>query len=510
MRKVLFSAFLLLAAASLLAQAAGAGPDLGQLAKDVDKVYTVAKGDTLQSVANKAYGDYRAWAALWAANSEAIANPDKIEVGDKITLYKVSAKAIEASLMAEAYLAAYERFVYLGQDFADQRRWVLLEARAFSPEVFVIAKDRILVEDELWYGARPDGLAAFDGVLASYMAKAFALAITSKDGNVATQAFAFAEGASVTRLDQPVAWLEAARKGLKVSVLLKAGAVTSVKLPIYGLEARGIAAYGGQPRWISVRDVRVNSTDSSLAAPSEAKDALGRVSTKVEIAESAPIADDVWARSNAKKLDIGNVFIVPDSVKVNLNGKDLAVVYATDGKGLFTGDPGSSCIVDSTKNFVTIQFDVELGATYDDVAKILVASWQKKMFKQTTTEYVYKEMAPEAIVEFQGQPASLATAIYVGNYVLFRCDTSDKVIHLDSYLVDREVQVTAASASDISVYYLNDGKPESFGTVNLSAGATIAGATGAPIAPADLVGKKALVTTEPADGYGAILVALKD
>lgn len=356
--------------------------------------------------------------------------------------------------------------------------------------------------------AAPEGTIA--GILTGYDAGSLVVAVDGGKGKVASYAYKLAPDAAVTRLGQAVPWLDAARKGLAVTLTAKAGVASAVDLPAYGLEARGLAVATADPTVLAITDTRVNLTDSALAAPAEAKDATGRVTSKTTIKEVEAADDDVWARADAKKLNIGNVFVVEGSAKVKLNGKDLKVVYAKDGAGKFEGDPGSSCIFDFTKNFATIQFDVELGADYDAVAKVVQASWKKKMFEQTVAETVYKKVDPKAVVEFQGKPASLDVALRDANYVLFRCNVDDAIIHLDAYLVAREVLVTSSSAKELKVEFPSAAPKPAKGAVALSAGATLSDARGGPIDYKALKGKKALVTTEPADGYRAILVALKD
>jgi len=49
------------------------------------KTYTVQRGDTLSSIAAKFLGNPSRWREIWNLNSQ-IANPDKIEVGDVLTL----------------------------------------------------------------------------------------------------------------------------------------------------------------------------------------------------------------------------------------------------------------------------------------------------------------------------------------------------------------------------------------------------------------------------------------
>jgi 5'-nucleotidase/UDP-sugar diphosphatase len=164
MRKVLVFAFFVLAMSSLFAQAVGDKPDVGLLGYDFNKSYTIARGDTLQTIAEKVYGDSQLWAALWWANKDAVNNPDIIEVGETVNLFKLpfapgTGDPIEGPLMAQAYLAAYERYAELGPEWENQRHWVLLQAYYYQADFITLNRDRILDLDLAWYAQREPALA---------------------------------------------------------------------------------------------------------------------------------------------------------------------------------------------------------------------------------------------------------------------------------------------------------------------------------------------------------------
>jgi len=50
------------------------------------ETYTVKSGDTLRKIAQRYYGDEMKWHAIRDANPELAANPDRIEVGQRITI----------------------------------------------------------------------------------------------------------------------------------------------------------------------------------------------------------------------------------------------------------------------------------------------------------------------------------------------------------------------------------------------------------------------------------------
>ena len=50
------------------------------------ETYTVKSGDTLRKIAKRFYGDEMKWHAIRDANPELAANPDLIQVGQKLTI----------------------------------------------------------------------------------------------------------------------------------------------------------------------------------------------------------------------------------------------------------------------------------------------------------------------------------------------------------------------------------------------------------------------------------------
>ena len=160
MRRFVLVALMVLALLPLAAQAPGAGLDA--LKAGVSKEYAVEKGETLKSIAAERYGDYRLWPVLWFANKDGVRNPDLIEPGQKLEVYELPFAvpkdgdfgALQDALITKAYLAAYGRYLDEGPDWVGQRRWTLLEARAFEPELFEKEAASIDEEDLRWYAGR--------------------------------------------------------------------------------------------------------------------------------------------------------------------------------------------------------------------------------------------------------------------------------------------------------------------------------------------------------------------
>jgi len=160
MRRFVLVVLMTMALLPLAAQATDV--DINVMTTGIAKDYTVVKGDTLRGIADREYGDYRLWPALWYANCYTVPNPDLIEVDQRLDVYKLPFEArpeeeygwTESTLMSKAYIRAYEAYLNQGDEWTDQRRWVLLEGRAFDPYIFENYERDIDLSDHEWFAAR--------------------------------------------------------------------------------------------------------------------------------------------------------------------------------------------------------------------------------------------------------------------------------------------------------------------------------------------------------------------
>ncbi len=133
---------------------------LDSLKAGVQNNYSVVAGDTLRMISQKEFGDYRYWPLVFMTNTDVVSNPERIEPAVAIKIYKLpfaskTPDAIAKVLVAETYIQTYERYVALGTDWVNERRWVLLEALYFEPSLFSKFASRIAADDASWYKARP-------------------------------------------------------------------------------------------------------------------------------------------------------------------------------------------------------------------------------------------------------------------------------------------------------------------------------------------------------------------
>lgn len=357
----------------------------------------------------------------------------------------------------------------------------------------------LLLSASLAFGA---GEVTKTGTLAGFTGTSLTLWVAGQAGGHVEETFILHGKTEVKRLDQEMAWLDIAKKGLAVTVVAKDGWAEKVQVPFYGLEAQGKGIRTDKPGLYGIVDVRSNLTDSILAAPSERKDQAGRVMSKVELVELEPELDEAWALAKPNEIMIGNIGVIEGSAFVSVDGIPLTVVYAKDGKGKFIEPAGTSCIVDFSKNTTTIKFDQDLGKNYAEASERVKILFRKRMFRETATEITYLELDPHALVEVNGKASTIGHALDVANFWLIRCNTDNRLVHVDAYFVDRRATVKKVAEGELAV---DAGAPVS---VFLSPGLTFMTEHGEGDLAALSEGMDVHVTTEPAEGYKAVMIAV--
>lgn len=357
----------------------------------------------------------------------------------------------------------------------------------------------LLLSASLAFGA---GEVTKTGTLAGFTGTSLTLWVAGQAGGHVEETFILHGKTEVKRLDQEMAWLDIAKKGLAVTVVAKDGWAEKVQVPFYGLEAQGKGIRTDKPGLYGIVDVRSNLTDSILAAPSERKDQAGRVMSKVELVELEPELDEAWALAKPNEIMIGNIGVIEGSAFVSVDGIPLTVVYAKDGKGKFIEPAGTSCIVDFSKNTTTIKFDQDLGKNYAEASERVKILFRKRMFRETATEITYLELDPHALVEVNGKASTIDHALDVANFWLIRCNTDNRLVHVDAYFVDRRATVKKVAEGELAV---DAGAPVS---VFLSPGLTFMTEHGEGDLAALSEGMDVHVTTEPAEGYKAVMIAV--
>ncbi|TFG60640.1 MAG: hypothetical protein E4H36_11750 [Spirochaetales bacterium] len=97
--------------------------------------YSITGGDRLTLIAQRLWGDYRLWPAIWAVNSGSLPDPDLIEPGAALRVpQRLGTGPLtmeEKNLLLGAYVAAYKQYKSFGAARTNNARWVLYEAAMF-------------------------------------------------------------------------------------------------------------------------------------------------------------------------------------------------------------------------------------------------------------------------------------------------------------------------------------------------------------------------------------------
>lgn len=314
----------------------------------------------------------------------------------------------------------------------------------------------------------------------------------------------------VMRIDQEVDFMDVARKGIKVNFKNSGSKLTYISIPNIGAELQGNAK-------IAVSDLRINVTDSALAADSYAgltDSTTNEVTqtTVTKVKETGYITATDYVYDDETNLTLGDLKLDTASVKVTLNGKALKVIDGT--KEFDATTVGDEVKLVLTKTLYTMVFEKAITdnaeASLEDIEKILKVSYKKMMYEVATTETNLLPVDVEGLIELNGKETTLARATTMGNYWFVRTNPEGAVIHADAFFRDAEAVITSISKSTIKVNILKNGKVLGSETLTLSPVATIQAANGSVIAAKDLkVNNKVLITTEPAEGYQITFIKKK-
>lgn len=339
------------------------------------------------------------------------------------------------------------------------------------------------------------------GVIKAFNEKSITLVVDGKDST-----YTIDKNTKVFRIDQEVDLLDVAKKGLKVTFRTSDNKLTYINISNMGAELQGA------PR-IAVSDLRINTTDSPTAPKetasidSKTNEVLNHISTVVK---ELPIVEDTGFTAGddmgyeGNEADLGDKEIIPGSLVVTLNGKELKII---DAKAEF--DP--AVVGDEVKfervglsNMLTFETNIidKETVNYADVEKVLKVSYKKKMFEIYTTETNFLPVNNEAIIELNGKVVPLSKAMAYCNASLVRTNPEGEVIHLDAFYKDVTGRFSKLNKDQLTVNIVKNGRIIGQDIVTLSEAVTVYDKDGSLLTVSDLkVGDDIYVTTEPAEDY---------
>jgi hypothetical protein len=347
------------------------------------------------------------------------------------------------------------------------------------------------------------------GVLKSFTDSEAVITVAGED-----HTFQYDSKTQVLRIDQEVGFLDAARKGMKVSFKSFGKKLTYINFPNMGAEMQGVA----RAAKIALSDLRVNVTDSSLVKKSSASimdEATKEViqTTVTDFKEIDPITVDEYYYGDPSFVTLGDINILPSTLKVVLNGKEIKVIEGTaEFDKAVTGDEAK--YVNTPGSGMELEFEAPITDNKEleqaDIEKILKVTYTKKMYEVYTTETNFVPVSNDAVIELNGKPVTLSKAMRLGNYWFATTNPASEVVYVDAFYRDVEALVKSVSSTSLAVDIVRDGEVVGTDTLALSEAVTVIGADGNEISAGQLkANDKIVLTTEPAEGYKVTTVYVK-
>lgn len=335
--------------------------------------------------------------------------------------------------------------------------------------------------------------AAKAGVIKNFSEKSITLNVNGKDVT-----YSIDKSTKVYKNDEMVDILDAARKGLMVEFKSSGSKAIEIKVPNFGFENSGTLA-------LNLIDIRENMTDSSEKS-GETKNDMRETRIKFEEAgeeESSRIA--YWGELN--KIVLGNITIVPGTLKVVLHGKELKIV---DAKAEFdaaaAGDEVKLVTQEDDPTCWELIFEKNLsedsGITQEQIQEFLSVTYKVKLYKQTTTDIYNFPISENVVVELNGKPATLIKALNWSTSSYITTNTDGEVVYIDAIYKDFKCVVDSVKDNKINVSVIRNGKTALNDTLELSPGVTVYAADGSVIDINALKAKDEIkLSVNPFDAY---------
>lgn len=292
---------------------------------------------------------------------------------------------------------------------------------------------------------------------------------------------------------------DVAKKGLKISFKDNAGTITYMDVPSAGIESIGtigkLETMNGK-LWMTIKEVRENTTDSSLVATS--KDA-------VKIGEEA---DDAYQYKSLSIVNLGDLTIVPKTMKVMIAGKELKVLEK--GEAFSSSVVGDEVKLVLNKTFYSLEFEKPFDAAVtdaDQLAKVLSISFKKVMYKLTTTELNAYSVSDEVVAELNGKLNDFNKVCGKAGEVAIRTNADGEIVYIDGYYKNFEARVSSFDNNIMKIYVQRNGKVVYNDEITVSDAANFYDQYGRVIDASEIY-KDCFVeiTVDPYDGYKAIQV----
>lgn len=350
--------------------------------------------------------------------------------------------------------------------------------------------------------------------------------------------YTFDQNIKIVQLGNECDVMETAKKGLVVDYKVKyidgkpTNLITFMDIAAPGLEGEGfltmavnnlssdlvkLTSGSNVPFNIALNNVRANITDSSLAASTDLTivdaikpDAAGNISmTIVDVKEVEPNEDSAYQYADTKKVNLGDINIVKDSVVVKVNDKQLKVI-----EGAATFDPANNADevkLVLTKTFYSLEFEAAYAekkpATQEEFDKILNISYKVKNYKVITSEVTTYEVNDDIYSELNGKEATLTKALNRGNYAFVLTNGLGQLIYLNTFYRDLSCEVVSKSGDKLTIKVSKPGKIPYTETLTLSPDVLAINALEEEVQLSAInAGDKIVLTTDPEQQYQVVKI----
>lgn len=307
----------------------------------------------------------------------------------------------------------------------------------------------------------------------------------------------------VTSAGGEVSFADVIKKGLAVTYSAKAGVITHIEIPGVGIQTQGtisavadISTNGFLVNYnLKAVDVRVNTSDSNIVPANTA-------TTTFKAAVIGEEEDDTFVDGkDAKTIDIGDLDVVPGSLKVTSGSKTWRVLEDSDFSASTVGDEVK---VVKTKTFTSLQFEADL--TKEERAGLKV-TFKKVMRELTAAETTVMPISADAIIELNGKPMAV---VLDGVSAFVTTDLAGNVIYVDSFYKDQAMKFLGTKGTKALVGLVKDGKVIVTELVDVAPGATLLNVDGSEITLRDIkAGSNVKLTTDPDSGYKIVEMSVQ-
>lgn len=291
---------------------------------------------------------------------------------------------------------------------------------------------------------------------------------------------------------------DAANKGVKAKIKLSGNKLVEINFNEIGEQQQGALE-------ITATYPREMTTDTNT-------DVTFANSDKKEIGEEE---DNVFGYLDSKTVTIGAVSVVPGTLKVVLNGKELKVI---EGSAKFdaavAGDEVQMVTDETDKSRTNLSFEAPITdnttAIQEDIEKILSVSYKKKIYSITTSE-IFKYCVDEDVYsEINGKEATLPKVLNRSTYAYIVMNPNGSIIYINSFYKDLQCTVDKIESGKITISVNAKGRTPFTDTLIVSPAVTVIDEKGNEMALGDLTASDTIMlNVDPYDNYRVISITRK-